>query len=136
MGAVQKTSQPLLVLVLSESEADSDPAVEAMAATLRRAVPGIRLVVTNRERIAVLTEPASPPQPDGVIFSLREREVLPLLTAGLTNREIGAELHLSADAIKKHVSAILRKLGARNRTEATRLAAALAPSLANATPSA
>jgi DNA-binding NarL/FixJ family response regulator len=125
MGTVQQTGQPLLVLVLNESDTGRDPAVGAMAATLRRAVPGVRLVVTSRERIAILAEPAAAPQSDALVLSPREREVLPLLAAGLTNREIGAEIHLSADAIKKHVSAILRKLGARNRTEAARLAAAL-----------
>jgi DNA-binding NarL/FixJ family response regulator len=48
-----------------------------------------------------------------------------LLASGVTNREIAAELHLSTEAIKKHASAIYRKLGVRNRTEASRRARAL-----------
>lgn len=50
----------------------------------------------------------------------REAQVLRLLARGATNREIAAELHLGPDAIKKHASAVYRKLGVRNRTEAAR----------------
>lgn len=58
----------------------------------------------------------------------REREVLTLLASGATNREIAAEMHLGAEAVKKHASAIYRKLGVRNRTEAAQRAhEALAP---------
>jgi two-component system response regulator DesR len=52
----------------------------------------------------------------------REAQVLQLLATGATNREIAGELHLSTDAIKKHTSAVYRKLGVRNRTEAAALA--------------
>jgi DNA-binding NarL/FixJ family response regulator len=58
-------------------------------------------------------------------LSEREHEVLTLLASGATNREIAAELHLSAEAIKKRASAIYRKLGVRNRTEASQRARAL-----------
>jgi DNA-binding NarL/FixJ family response regulator len=50
----------------------------------------------------------------------REAQVLRLLARGATNHEIAAELHLSPDAIKKYASAVYRKLGVRNRTEAAR----------------
>jgi two-component system, NarL family, response regulator DesR len=52
-------------------------------------------------------------------LSDREHEVLTLLASGATNREIAAELHLSTEAIKKYASALYRKLGVRNRTEAS-----------------
>jgi DNA-binding NarL/FixJ family response regulator len=49
----------------------------------------------------------------------RERQILALLATGATNREIAAQLHLGTDSIKKYATTIYRKLGVRNRTEAT-----------------
>jgi two-component system nitrate/nitrite response regulator NarL len=48
----------------------------------------------------------------------REREVLTLLEESRTNREIASALFLSEATVKVHVRHILRKLGARTRTEA------------------
>ena len=53
----------------------------------------------------------------------RELEVLTLLGRGLQNKEIAGELHISERTVKFHVSSILGKLGAGNRTEAVSLAA-------------
>ena len=52
----------------------------------------------------------------------REREVLPLLVAGRTNREIAEILVISPRTVGVHVSRILRKLGASRRTEAAAVA--------------
>ncbi len=52
-------------------------------------------------------------------LSEREQEVLSLIAGGATNKEIAARLHLSPHTIKEHSSAIYRKLGVRNRAEAT-----------------
>ncbi len=48
----------------------------------------------------------------------REMEVLRMLAAGRSNQEIAAELVVSLDTVKKHVSHVLAKLGATNRTAA------------------
>jgi DNA-binding NarL/FixJ family response regulator len=55
-------------------------------------------------------------------LSDREREVLGLMAAGSTNPEIAAHLHLSPHTVKEHTSAVYRKLGVRNRTEAVQRA--------------
>jgi two-component system response regulator DesR len=52
----------------------------------------------------------------------RERAVLELMAVGSTNPEIAAELHLSKHTIKEHTSAVYRKLGVRNRTQAVQRA--------------
>ena len=66
---------------------------------------GMALPVPAQE---ALPEPLTP----------REQEVLELLAAGLTNREIGEALVISPETVKKHTSNIYGKLGASNRTEA------------------
>ena len=48
----------------------------------------------------------------------RERDVLGLVSAGKTNREIAQSLFLSESTVKVHVRHVLRKIGARTRTEA------------------
>lgn len=55
-------------------------------------------------------------------LSSREREVLGLIGEGATNREIAERLYLSPHTVKDHTTALYRKLGVRNRAEATRKA--------------
>jgi DNA-binding NarL/FixJ family response regulator len=55
-------------------------------------------------------------------LSGREREVIGLIAAGATNREIAERLYLSPHTVKEHTSTIYRKLGVRNRAEAVKKA--------------
>ena len=70
---------------------------------------------------------ASPPRPGPLVepFTQREREVLRLLVAGTSNREIARRLVLSVGTVKKHVYNICGKLGAESRTQAVAHASAL-----------
>jgi DNA-binding NarL/FixJ family response regulator len=52
----------------------------------------------------------------------REREVLALLAAGLTNREIGERLHVGITTVKSHVASMMTKTGCQNRIELALLA--------------
>jgi DNA-binding NarL/FixJ family response regulator len=49
----------------------------------------------------------------------RETEVLTCITQGRSNREIAEQLHISEKTVRIHVSAVLDKMGARDRTQAT-----------------
>jgi two-component system response regulator DesR len=60
--------------------------------------------------------------PAGERLTPRERDVLELLAAGATNREIAERLVLSPHTVKEHTSALYRKLGVRNRADAARRA--------------
>jgi LuxR family maltose regulon positive regulatory protein len=59
-------------------------------------------------------KPSLLPEP----LSARELDVLALLAAGLTNRQIGERLVISPETAKKHVASIFGKLGVNNRTQA------------------
>lgn len=52
----------------------------------------------------------------------RESEVLRLIAKGMPNREIAAQLYISERTVKFHVSSLLAKLEAENRTEAVAIA--------------
>jgi len=69
--------------------------------------------------MTMFTPQADQPAP---LISQREQEVLSLIAAGSTNREIAAELFLSPHTVKEHTSALYRKLKARNRAEAVQKA--------------
>lgn len=65
---------------------------------------------------------------DGVMpLTAREKEVRRLLEQALTDKEIAAELQISAKTVEKHVGAILRKSGLRSRTELVARAGGLIP---------
>jgi two-component system, NarL family, response regulator DegU len=60
----------------------------------------------------------------GMVESLsdREKEVLVMLAQGIPNKEIADKLHIAEGTVKNHVSNILGKLQAQNRTEAADIA--------------
>ncbi len=101
-----------------------------MAALLRRAAPrGVAAPAYVSKLLDALdaeapmrrgpTGPASPvAQPLEESLSERELEVLRLVAAGLSNRDIAQELVLATGTVKKHTNNIFTKLGVRNRTQA------------------
>jgi DNA-binding NarL/FixJ family response regulator len=77
-------------------------------------------------RVAALPDEAVPrPRPPVVPLSERELAVVRLLAEGRSNREIAADLYLAEGTVKNHVTALLGKLGARDRTQAALRARAL-----------
>ncbi len=66
------------------------------------------------ERVATSPKPIFPA--GRVIFTEREKEVLELLVAGRSNKEIGSALGIEERTVKTHVTKLLRKVGVQNRT--------------------
>ncbi|MHB1787754.1 MAG: response regulator [Acidimicrobiales bacterium] len=81
-------------------------------ATIRRVLAELRRAQAENEGVERLTP--------------REREILELIAAGKTNRQIGAELYLAEKTVKNYVSNLLAKLGMGRRSEAAAYAARLA----------
>jgi ATP/maltotriose-dependent transcriptional regulator MalT len=68
-----------------------------------------------------MTAPPHPKRPrprSGPAISAREREVLDLLSQGLSNKEIGNRLEVSQFTVKNHLARIFGKLRVRSRTAA------------------
>jgi DNA-binding NarL/FixJ family response regulator len=73
-------------------------------------------------RAAALT-PAAAAEADGMArpesFTVRERQVMSLLMAGQSNREIASALRIEERTVKSHVARLLKKMSVRNRTALT-----------------
>ncbi|MFF1463344.1 response regulator [Streptomyces sp. NPDC058330] len=106
-GFLLKDSEPDALLAAIRAVASGD-------GVLAPAVTG-RLIATFAQGALVPAEAA------GALGRLtqREHEILTLVATGLSNAEIGARLMLAVGTVKVHVSAVLGKLGLRDRVQAT-----------------
>jgi DNA-binding NarL/FixJ family response regulator len=110
-------------------DVSSDRLVEALLAAARgESVLQPSVAAKVVARFARMTDDeVAPPraQPLVVPLSDRELEVLRLLADGCSNREIAGALFLAEGTVKNHVTNVLGKLGARDRTQAALRARAL-----------
>jgi DNA-binding NarL/FixJ family response regulator len=125
-----------LVLVSVEDDRIRPSAVGAASCIPRGAsatefVDGVRRV-SHGERLACVRRPTvagidAPRWEDDDLRDLtsQERRILDLIGEGLTNREIGARMHLAEKTVKNYASNLLMKLGMCRRTEAAALIARL-----------
>lgn len=133
-----RPNTPIVIMSGLARPQDISEALDAGAAgffpkTLNGAalVSAVRLVLAG-ERFVPSTEHAAAATPESQgdseatsNLTTREREVLNLLTQGLSNKEIARQLDLQEVTIKLHVRGICRKLGAKNRTQAALRAVAI-----------
>ena len=90
-------------------------AIETLARGGRLVQPAVTAALLQRlaDRPAAADE-----HPAAQALTTREVEILELMAGGFANREIARALHLAEGTVKNHVSSILLKLGARDRTRA------------------
>ena len=100
---------------------------EQLVASIRLVAAGGELLapsITRRLIERVGRQRARPPASPELLsdLSARELEVLELMARGLSNAELARMLHLGQTTVKSHVSAVLSKLGLRDRVQAVVLA--------------
>jgi two-component system, NarL family, response regulator YdfI len=100
-----------------------DLSPEQLVAALQAVASGLAVLHPSHAGEALPAGAPSAPALDELAESLtrRELEVLQMLAAGLSNKEIAARLNISEHTAKFHVASILGKLGAASRTEAVSL---------------
>ncbi|SEL51653.1 response regulator [Nonomuraea pusilla] len=139
LGRLSGTSTRVVVLTSVSDPSDVGPAMRAGASGFLykdvdpqalvqavRAVHGGQVLLAPEAAEAVLAAP--PPPGDGrrqdaapagpAPLTEREREVLALIAAGRSNREIARSLAVAEKTVKTHVSNVLMKLGVQDRTQA------------------
>ena len=115
MGSVVHTADTLAAHARAVQA--TDPARARALATEARALAepiGQVRVLRRLDRLRPCAGPAN--------LTAREVEVLALLARGLSNREIGTRLFISANTAANHIRSILMKTGTANRTQAARYA--------------
>ncbi len=122
--SIRATSPATRVLLISGAGRMSAAAARAAGASGFVSKDWQAHEIANAVRMVGLGMTLFAPKADqpAPLLSEREREVLDLIAAGSTNREIAERLYLSPHTVKEHTSALYRKLGARNRTEAVQRA--------------
>ncbi len=98
-----------------------------LAAAIRAVHKGYTQLGPGLMEKAIAPAPAMPTQPTDlppelVKLTPREREVLSLIVAGASNREIAEALYISERTVKNHITHILSQLNVRDRTQAAMFA--------------
>ncbi|QLY30816.1 helix-turn-helix domain-containing protein [Nocardia huaxiensis] len=115
LGLIWDAARLASEAALAAADAATATALLKLARTVRaQARPPESAVV----RSPAPADPAPRPEPlTDTVLSEREREVAELVLLGLTYREIGARLYISAKTVEHHVARIRRRIGAGSRSE-------------------
>lgn len=125
--AIRRDSPDARIIVLTTYEGDEDiyRALQAGArAYLLKDAPreellqAIRTVDAGQRHLPPFVAGRLAEHLAGNDLTAREQEVLELIVAGKSNREIGADLSITESTVKVHVNSILGKLGVHDRTQA------------------
>lgn len=142
VGGVEATRRlsaefPVLILTVSEADEDLRAAIDAGArgyllknedpVALKHAIEQVTRggsVVSANIANTLLERARRSGTHNLELLSLREQEVLTLLSRGLSNKDIAEELGISAHTVKTHVERTYEKLGVSSRSEAAAIAGA------------
>jgi DNA-binding NarL/FixJ family response regulator len=123
---------PSCKLVLLSGDMDKDWLAQASGAGIDAAIGKsahlasigmlVREVVAGNVFHAFGVAPAAPEPAAAAELTAREMEILQLVAAGMSNGRIAAQLWVTEQTVKFHLSNIYRKLGLANRTEASHYA--------------
>ncbi|WP_353988148.1 response regulator transcription factor [Ruicaihuangia caeni] len=121
----------IVLTAFDDPDANRAAAIAGASAYLVKDIRGRSLIETIRRvasgRSLIDPAPARDPSPQPSVedpeallsaLTLRELQVLELITLGLTNRQIGERLELAEKTVKNYVSALFTKLGMERRTQA------------------
>jgi DNA-binding CsgD family transcriptional regulator len=108
-------------LALNRAGASGRARIESLLDSALAQFRALGMAGWEQRALALLAQPAPPPPQTGYPAGLtaREVEVLRLIAAGRTNKEIAAALVISLATAERHIANIYNKIGARNRAEAT-----------------
>jgi DNA-binding NarL/FixJ family response regulator len=127
MIASMKALRPDLRIIVTGSGADDELILKAVTAGAKGYVDEAATPAEFAQAIAIWAPrrvlslfvdrvTTSPGRPLGKLtFTDREKEVLELLIAGRSNREVGAALGIEERTVKAHVAKLMRKVGVPNR---------------------
>jgi ATP/maltotriose-dependent transcriptional regulator MalT len=114
LGVPYEVATTRTVLALAQRDAGDAAGAKASFASARALFEEIGVRLDEAD--------ASEPRPLPAGLTEREAEVLRLVATGLSNKDVAAQLHLSAKTVSRHVSNIFAKLGVSSRVAATAFA--------------
>jgi DNA-binding NarL/FixJ family response regulator len=124
---IRKKNPSAKIIVLTTYEGDEDIHQALQAGAMGYLIKGmshdvlvkaIRRVYEGNRFLPPPVSQALSSRTSGSELSQREREVLSLIVAGNSNREIGEKLHIKEPTVKSHITLILIRLGVTDRTQA------------------
>lgn len=127
LQALRALSNPPRVLVLTNFETDEDVyrAVRAGAqgylvksTTQQEMIEAIKTIASGRRYFPAQIASRLAQRMSRSNLTAREREILEMMSKGLTNKQIGSALDISANTARNHVNNIIEKLDVADRTEA------------------
>ena len=127
LQALRSIPNPPRVLVLTNFETDEDVyrAVRAGAqgyliksTSQQEMIEAIHTVASGRRYFPAPIAARLAQRMSRSNLTVREREILEMMSKGLTNKEIGTALEISANTARNHVNSIIEKLDVADRTEA------------------